>query len=135
MQEAASSASKGAPRAEGFELDLIGSQGAWVAASSLLLGLASGQLVTVNLQADGGTVKRIKVCHRLRCPAYKTLNQYDKDPQNCYCEVDTPTNQAIGDRTIVPRIIGPNSASSCHWRLVKGAKSARCCTYCSRLVF
>jgi len=66
MQEAASLASKGAPRAEGFKLDLIGSQGAWVAASSLLLGLASGQLVTVNLQADGGTVKRIKVCHRLK---------------------------------------------------------------------
>lgn len=43
----------------------MGSQGAWVAASTLLLGLASGQLVTVNLQADGGTVKRIKVSHSL----------------------------------------------------------------------
>ena len=62
MQEAASAASKGAPRAEGFEFDLIGSQGAWVASSTLLLGLASGQLVAVNLQVDGGSMKRIKVC-------------------------------------------------------------------------
>ena len=67
MQEAASAASKGAPRAEGFELDLVGSQGAWVASSTLLLGLASGQLVAVNLQVDGGSVKRIKVCLRLPC--------------------------------------------------------------------
>ena len=65
LQQAASSASKGAPRAEGFELDLIGSQGAWVAASTMLLGLASGQLITVNLQADGGTVRRIKVSNCL----------------------------------------------------------------------
>ena len=67
MQEAASAASKGAPRAEGFELDLVGSQGAWVASSTLLLGLASGQLVAVNLQVDGGSVKRIKVCLCLPC--------------------------------------------------------------------
>ena len=67
MQEAASAASKGAPRAEGFELDLTGSQGAWVASSTLLLGLASGQLVAVNLQVDGGSVKRIKVCPCLPC--------------------------------------------------------------------
>ena len=63
LQQAASSASKGVPRAEGFELDLTGSQGAWVAAYTMLLGLASGQLIIVNLQADGGTVKRIKVSH------------------------------------------------------------------------
>ena len=67
MQEAASAASKGAPRAEGFELDLVGSQGAWVASSTLLLGLASGQLVAVNLQIDGGSVKRIKVCLSQPC--------------------------------------------------------------------
>ena len=67
MQEAASAASKGAPRAEGFELDLVGSQGAWVAASTLMLGLASGQLVAVSLQVDGGSVKRIKACLCLPC--------------------------------------------------------------------
>lgn len=64
MQQAASTASKGAPWAEGLEVDLMGSQGAWVAASTLLLGLASGQLVALNLQTDGGTVRRIKVWHR-----------------------------------------------------------------------
>ena len=66
-QQAASSASKGAPRAEGFELDLIDSRGAWVAASTLLLGLASGQLVALNLQAEGGTVRRIKACRWFCC--------------------------------------------------------------------
>ncbi len=71
LQQASSSASKGAPRAEGVELDLVSSQGAWVAASTLLLGLASGQLITVNLQADGGTVRRIKVSNCL--PVVHTL--------------------------------------------------------------
>ena len=72
-QQAASSASKGAPRAEGFELDLIDSRGAWVAASTLLLGLASGQLVALNLQAEGGTVRRIKACRWFCCSANGTL--------------------------------------------------------------
>ena len=72
MQQAASSASKGAPRAEGFELDLLDSRGAWVASSTLLLGLASGQLVALNLQAEGGTVRRIKACRYICCSSNGT---------------------------------------------------------------
>ena len=61
LQEAAASAANGAPRAEGFELDLLNCAGAWLADATLLLGLSTGQLILVNLQQESGGVKRLKV--------------------------------------------------------------------------
>lgn len=60
-QDAAPAAATGAPRAEGFDLDLVGSAGAWLTDSTLLLALQSSQLVFVHLHADGGVVKRLRV--------------------------------------------------------------------------
>ncbi|KAK9839426.1 hypothetical protein WJX81_001424 [Elliptochloris bilobata] len=59
--DAAPAAATGAPRAEGFDLDLIGSAGAWLTDSTLLLALQSGELAFVHLHADGGLVKRLRV--------------------------------------------------------------------------
>ena len=51
----------GTPRAEGFELDLLDSTGVWLAEATLLLGLASGQLILVSLQQERGSIKKLKV--------------------------------------------------------------------------
>lgn len=61
LQEAAPAAANGAPRAEGFDLDLTDCSGVWLADNSLLLGLASGQLILVNVQIEGSSAKRLKV--------------------------------------------------------------------------
>ena len=66
-QDAAPAAASGAPRAEGFDLDLVGSAAAWLTDSTLLLALQSGQLVFVHLHADGGLVKRLRVRLPARC--------------------------------------------------------------------
>ena len=60
-QDAAPAAATGAPRAEGFDLDLVGSAGSWLTDSTLLLALQSSQLVFVHLHADGGVVRRLRV--------------------------------------------------------------------------
>lgn len=61
VQDAASAAAMGAPRAEGFELDLIGCASAWLADTALLIGLATGQLVLLNLEFEGSRARRMKV--------------------------------------------------------------------------
>lgn len=60
-QEAAATAATGAPRAEGFDLELAGSAHMWLSSTTLLLSLASGQLVLVLLQLEGLLVRRLKV--------------------------------------------------------------------------
>ena len=60
-QEAAPKASKGAARAEGFEVDLQEAQGAWLTPSTLLLALAVGEMVLLNLEVTAGTVSRMKM--------------------------------------------------------------------------
>jgi hypothetical protein len=61
LQDAAPAAATGAPRAEGFDLDLVACATAWLTDSTLLLATQSGQLVLVHLHADGGVVKRLRV--------------------------------------------------------------------------
>ncbi len=61
LQDAAPAAATGAPRAEGFDLDLAACATAWLTDSTLLLSTQSGQLVFVHLHADGGIVKRLRV--------------------------------------------------------------------------
>ena len=61
VQEAAAAAARGAPRAEGFELDLLDAVGVWLTPSALLLALASGQLVLLNLEISAGSVSRIRI--------------------------------------------------------------------------
>ena len=61
MQEAAALASKGAPRAEGFELDLQNAIGVWLNLSTLMLSLESGQNVLVILEVSGGGVRKLKL--------------------------------------------------------------------------
>lgn len=61
LQEAAAKASKGAPRAEGFELDLLDSVGCWLTPSTLLLALASGELILCNLEVSAGVVAKLKI--------------------------------------------------------------------------
>ena len=78
LQEAAASAANGAPRAEGFELDLLDCAGAWLADATLLLGLSTGQLILVNLQQESGGIKRLKVTIRLRA-------SYLRDVAACVC--------------------------------------------------
>ena len=62
LQEAAPAAATGAPRAEGWDLDLAGAAPLWLSTAALLLSLASGQLVVLMLQQEGATVRRLKVC-------------------------------------------------------------------------
>ena len=61
QQEAAAKASKGAARAEGFELDLQESCGAWLTPSTLLLALAAGEMVLLNLEVTAGIVTKLKL--------------------------------------------------------------------------
>ena len=65
MQEAAPAAATGAPRAEGFDLDLAGAASVWLSPATLLLSLASGQLVLLMIQQEAALVRRLKVppCH------------------------------------------------------------------------
>ncbi|CAL8463354.1 g2888 [Coccomyxa elongata] len=74
--EAAPSAASSAPRAEGLELDLADCSGAWLADTTLLLGLASGQLILVNVQSEGSSAKRLKVSKAQGAP-----------PPSCMCKV------------------------------------------------
>ena len=69
MQEAAAAAARGAPRAEGFELDLLDAVGVWLTPSALLLALASGQLVLLNLEISAGSVSRIRIQKANDAPA------------------------------------------------------------------
>jgi hypothetical protein len=61
LQEAAAAAATGAPRAEGFELDLVGCACTWLAHAALLIGLPTGQLVLLNIDFEGSRAKRLKV--------------------------------------------------------------------------
>ncbi len=61
MQDAASKASKGAARAEGFELDLQESCGTWLSPSTLLLALVAGEMVLLNLEVTAGAVSKLKL--------------------------------------------------------------------------
>lgn len=60
-QEAAARASKGAARAEGFELDLQDYCGTWLTPSTLLLALAVGEMVLLNLEVTAGSVTKLKL--------------------------------------------------------------------------
>ncbi|KAK9800221.1 hypothetical protein WJX73_000021 [Symbiochloris irregularis] len=59
--EAAPAAATGAPRAEGFDLDLAGTASVWLSNAALLLSLASGDLLMLMLQQEGSVVRRLKV--------------------------------------------------------------------------
>ena len=60
-QEAAPAAATGAPRAEGFDLDLAGAACVWLSTSVLLISLSSGQLILLMLHFEGALVRRLKV--------------------------------------------------------------------------
>ena len=61
VQEAAPAAATGAPRAEGFDLDLADAACAWITDSVLLMTLADGSLIMLTMHVESGTVRRIKV--------------------------------------------------------------------------
>ncbi len=60
-KEAVASAGVHAPYAEGFELDLSDAVACWLTDVTLVLGLATGQLVLVNLLMEGSRVASIRV--------------------------------------------------------------------------
>ena len=61
VQEAAPAAATGAPRAEGFDLDLADAACAWITDSVLLMTLADGSLIMLTMHVESGTVRRMKV--------------------------------------------------------------------------
>ena len=95
-QEAAASAAMGPPRAEGFELDLLGCKGTWLAEATLLLGLASGQLVLVSLQQEGGGVRKLKV----GILSVKNIHQYlqSTPPETAKLPMSASAKSSAGGR-------------------------------------
>ena len=60
VQEAASATAKGAPQAEGLDVDLEGAVPIWLADTVLLLALRSDRLLLVTLTLRGGAVSRMQ---------------------------------------------------------------------------
>ena len=59
-QDAAPSAAKSAPRAEGIDAELDTAHVTWLPAGAALLLLKTGQMLLASLEADGGVVRRIQ---------------------------------------------------------------------------
>ena len=59
-QDAAPSAAKSAPRAEGIDAELDAAHVSWLPGGVALLLLRSGQMLLVSLEADGGVTRRIQ---------------------------------------------------------------------------
>ncbi len=57
-------AAKGAPRAEGIDVELDAARLAWLDSRTAVVGTKSGQLLAATLPSEAGAVRRILVCER-----------------------------------------------------------------------
>eukprot|EP00884_Botryococcus_braunii_P001192 jgi/Botrbrau1/11073/Bobra.0302s0015.1 len=77
--EAVASAGVHAPLAEDFDLDLTDSTSCWISEVTLLLGVATGQLVLVNLDRHGSRVTAIRASKAGIAPRASGLSVIDGD--------------------------------------------------------